>query len=79
MKLKSPYWQASLITFAVVILGYVGMEICTRIRTSMYFPVLFMFLMVAAAFAFLASLLWWILAAVVSSIRSRHAKSLFLL
>jgi hypothetical protein len=75
MKLKSPYWQASLITFAVLLVGYIGMEICTRIGTSMYLPVLFLFLVVAAAFAFLASLLWWILAAVVSSIRSRHAKS----
>jgi hypothetical protein len=77
MKLKSPFWQASLITFGMMIAGYVGMMLCngSKDTPSMFLGVFFVFLMVVGAFAFFASLLWWILAAVVSSIRSRHAKS----
>jgi hypothetical protein len=77
MKLRSPFWQVSLITFLVMISGYVGMMLCNGTKDSpgMFLGVLFVILMVVGAFSFAASLLWWLLAIIVSGIHSRRAKS----
>lgn len=77
MKVKTPFWRASLITFGMMIAGYVGLVLCGRTKDSpsMFPEVLFMFLMFAGAFAFVASLIWWFLVIIVSSIRGRRAKS----
>ena len=77
MKLKSPFWQSSLITFAVMISGYVGFMLCdgTKGSPSLFLGVAFLFMMFVGGFALAASLLLWFLAGVASLIRSHRAKS----
>jgi hypothetical protein len=77
MKLKSPYWLASCITFVIAISSYVGLMLCGRATDSSILSLgaYFVFLSVVGALAFLASLVLWFLAAITSVIRSRPPKS----
>jgi hypothetical protein len=77
MKLKSPYWLASLITFVIATSSYIGLMLCGHATNSLFLSlgVYFVFLSVVGALAFLASLVLWFLAAIISVIRSRRPKS----
>lgn len=76
MKLNSPYWKASLITFAVMVAAFAGFGVLLWIHTeeTLSLGPLFVLFALLATLAFLTSLLLWLLATVVSSNRSRRAK-----